>query len=192
MEQPVKKTDKNTVPAAGPPGEAGEVRTMLERRSFMKRAVAALSALIATAFGWPFASTFFSGIFRLSQVQYVKVPGFASMPVGAPQKAGFPYVEVDAYFTERLTHSVWVVKHSETDATVFSPVCPHLGCVCDWHPSLQQFVCPCHGSIWSVTGTVLDGPSPRPLDTLPCKIDNGELYVEWQQFKVGTQSKVRI
>ncbi len=162
------------------------------RRRFLERAAGVLLTLIAAVFGWPFASAFMSGVFRLSKLQYSKVPGFASMPVSVPHKAAFAYVDVDAYLTRTLTHFVWVVKHSATDATVFSPICPHLGCVYDWHASVGEFICPCHGSVWSATGKVVAGPSPRPLDTVPYKIDGGELYVEWERFKVGITRKVRI
>jgi quinol-cytochrome oxidoreductase complex cytochrome b subunit len=39
-------------------------------------------------------------------------------------------------------------------------------------------------------GNVLGGPSPRPLDTLPGKIEDGILYVQWEQFRVGAPEKV--
>jgi hypothetical protein len=39
---------------------------------------------------------------------------------------------------------------------------------------------------------VLGGPAPRRLDTLPVKIENGELYVEWKQFKSGTPDKIPV
>ena len=34
------------------------------------------------------------------------------------------------------------------------------------------------------------GPAPRPLDTLPEKVENGELWVEWERFKLGIHEKV--
>jgi Rieske Fe-S protein len=41
-------------------------------------------------------------------------------------------------------------------------------------------------------GTVLGGPAPRRLDTLPVKIENGELSVEWIQYKSGTPEKIPV
>jgi menaquinol-cytochrome c reductase iron-sulfur subunit len=87
---------------------------------------------------------------------------------------------------------VWVTKHSGTEATVFSPICPHLGCGYNWNGDAQEFVCPCHGSKWDIGGRTLGGPTPRGLDTLPYKVEGGELYVEWQQFKAGIANKERI
>jgi len=39
---------------------------------------------------------------------------------------------------------------------------------------------------------VLGGPAPRPLDTLPTKIQSEELNVEWKQFKAGIPEKVHV
>jgi menaquinol-cytochrome c reductase iron-sulfur subunit len=41
-------------------------------------------------------------------------------------------------------------------------------------------------------GTVKAGPAPRPLDTLPSKVENGELYVMYQEFKSGLAKKVEL
>jgi menaquinol-cytochrome c reductase iron-sulfur subunit len=89
-------------------------------------------------------------------------------------------------------HNIWAVKNSSSDVTVFSPICPHLGCRYKWHADSQHFICPCHGSVFSIDGKVLGGPAPRPLDTLPTKIENGELFVEWELFKEGISQKEAI
>jgi menaquinol-cytochrome c reductase iron-sulfur subunit len=46
--------------------------------------------------------------------------------------------------------------------------------------------------VFDINGKVLGGPAPRPLDTLPYKIENGRVFVQWEQFKVGTTEKIRI
>jgi Rieske Fe-S protein len=37
---------------------------------------------------------------------------------------------------------------------------------------------------------VLGGPPPRPLDTLPVKVEDGVLYAEYQDFRLGVPDKV--
>jgi menaquinol-cytochrome c reductase iron-sulfur subunit len=98
----------------------------------------------------------------------------------------------DAYRHETTVHSVWVVKRSPDEVTVFSPICTHLGCYFKWDAGTGHFECPCHGSVFSMDGKVLGGPAPRPLDTLPAKIENGVLLISWEQFKVGIQEKVPV
>jgi len=52
------------------------------------------------------------------------------------------------------------------------------------------FHCPCHHAIYQVTGEVIRGPAPRPLDTLETKVKDGILYVAYQDFRVGIPEKV--
>jgi cytochrome b6-f complex iron-sulfur subunit len=44
-----------------------------------------------------------------------------------------------------------------------SPICTHRGCTVETQGAV--LVCPCHGSTYSRTGTVLRGPADRPLRT---------------------------
>ena len=101
-------------------------------------------------------------------------------------------MQVDAYVRESVIRHLWAVKHSDTDVTVFSPICTHLGCQYDWNPASGHFECPCHGSVYAPDGTVLGGPAPRRLDTLPTRIEKGRLSVEWQQFRSGTPEKIPV
>jgi len=101
-------------------------------------------------------------------------------------------VLMDAYVRESVIRHLWVTKYSPINVTVFSPICTHLGCHFNWNPASRHFECPCHGSVYALDGTVLGGPTPRNLDTLPTRIENGELYVEWIQYKSGTPEKVPV
>jgi nitrite reductase/ring-hydroxylating ferredoxin subunit len=59
-----------------------------------------------------------------------------------------------------------------------SRVCTHLGCSVLWAEEKGQFLCPCHGSSFSLTGEVLTAPAPRPMDIFPIRIENGILKVD--------------
>ena len=59
-----------------------------------------------------------------------------------------------------------------------SRTCTHLGCSVPWDEEKNQFVCPCHGSTFSLNGEVLTAPAPRPLDTYPVRIENGIVKVD--------------
>jgi cytochrome b6-f complex iron-sulfur subunit len=56
--------------------------------------------------------------------------------------------------------------------------CTHLGCTVPWRDSEDRFNCPCHSSIFNRVGEVVSGPAPRPMDTFPIEIENGQLVVD--------------
>jgi menaquinol-cytochrome c reductase iron-sulfur subunit len=162
------------------------------RREFLKRATVIVAAPIAVALGWPLVESLAGGIVRRTRPVFSRVPGFASAPLGQPIKLQLPRSRMDLFLRENVVDDVWVVKHSPARATVFSPICPHLGCRFEWVPGLRQFVCPCHNSVFSAEGAVLSGPAPRSLDALPFRIEDGVLWVEWERFEPGVPERILI
>jgi menaquinol-cytochrome c reductase iron-sulfur subunit len=161
------------------------------RRGFLKLIVGALSALVAVAMAIPLIGTLIGPSFRLKKPKWAKVGDITSLTVGEPANLKFPFKTEDAYLRETIIHNVWVIKHSSSEITVFSPICTHLGCHYDWHADGNEFVCPCHGSVYAMTGKVVGGPAPRPLDALTWKLESDVLFVEWEIFKVGIPEKTQ-
>jgi len=162
------------------------------RRRFFKLAIGVMTFLSGLAVGIPLIGSFVGPVLRPMRTNWVKVAGVGTLPAGQPVSLSAVDVQVDAYLQESVIRHLWAVKNSDTEINVFSPICPHLGCYYNWNPASGHFECPCHGSVYAPDGTVLGGPAPRRLDTLPVKIENGELYVEWVQFKSGTPEKIPV
>ncbi len=105
------------------------------------------------------------------------------------------YQGKDMEFRDATGKSLWTNK-KDVPYIAYSGKCPHLGCGYKWrqHKVLGQvFLCPCHLSIYDASGKVLDGPAPRPLDSLPIKVSPaGDVQIIDMEFKAGTKSQIRI
>jgi len=104
------------------------------------------------------------------------------------------YPEGDREFRDRNGELIWT-NSKDNDVVVFSGKCPHLGCAYRLrkHRTFgQAFVCPCHLSVFAMSGEVLDGPSPRPLDRLDVEVKDGLLAVRYQRFKQGVAAKEAV
>lgn len=162
------------------------------RRGFLKIASATLGSVVGVVLAVPLLESVITPSLRGRKSHFSRLARLSDLPTGSPVDKNFADRVSDAFIQETLLRDVWVVKHAPSRVDVFSPICPHLGCRYDWHPDRGRFVCPCHGSVFSQTGEVVGGPAPRPLDTLPVRIEGEEVFVEWERFKVGTPNKVVV
>ncbi len=165
-------------------------QTEVTRRGFLKLATGMLALIGGIVMGIPLVDALAGPALRTKTRHFARVAQVKSLTVDQPADLTFGDKTEDAYIRETVLRSVWAVKHTESDVTVYSPVCPHLGCGYNWNAQDQHFECPCHGSVFALDGQVLAGPAPRSLDTLPTKIENGELLVEWERFKLSVPEKV--
>jgi menaquinol-cytochrome c reductase iron-sulfur subunit len=161
------------------------------RRKFLKIVIGVLASLNALALGIPFIGSLF-GSAKGKKAEWSRLAEVGSLPENRPVELKFLSLTEDAYHYKDVLYSVWVIRHSPESVTVFSPICPHLGCHFLWDPKIDRFACPCHASVYSKDGKVLYGPSPRALDALPSRIDNGVLYVRWERYKPGVPEKIVV
>ena len=158
------------------------------RRTFLKIGTGAAAGFASIVMGIPFLDSLISQSLRVKIGKFVKVGPVMFLPPGTPEKMFFDERDEDAYIEQTERRDLWVVNDGDK-VTAFSPICPHLGCRYNWNPKDQHFECPCHGSVFAKDGKVLHGPAPRPLDTLPHKVQGGILSVKWERFKLGISKK---
>jgi menaquinol-cytochrome c reductase iron-sulfur subunit len=82
-------------------------------------------------------------------------------------------------------HSVFVLPAKGNQ--VLSSVCPHEGCEVAWEPNAKRFSCPCHESFFAADGSRISGPSPRGLDPLPMRVQDGKLQVQYVSKEQATR-----
>jgi nucleotide-binding universal stress UspA family protein len=60
-------------------------------------------------------------------------------------------------------HKLAVYRDEGGAVTVLSARCTHMGCTVKWNAAEKTWDCPCHGSRFAATGSVVNGPAERPL-----------------------------
>lgn len=73
-------------------------------------------------------------------------------------------------YVEHRHLGLWIVSNGHR-VLALSAICPHLGCLVNWSPSQQQFICPCHLSRFEANGQPLpDQKAKQPLGRLSASI----------------------
>ena len=72
---------------------------------------------------------------------------------------------------------VLVIEDSEGELIAVNPTCTHQGCIVDWEPQENKFICPCHNAKYAPDGKVLGTPAQSPLSTYQVQEDNGNILV---------------
>ncbi len=162
------------------------------RRRFFQLVIKASAGLIGLSLAVPLFGYLVSPTFKRRAQQWVDVASVGELPAGVPKQLEYVATVQDGYLETKTQKALWAVKQANGDVTVFSPMCTHLGCGYHWDGTGQQFKCPCHGSVFDLSGRVVGGPAPRPLDALPSKVDNGRLLVVFKEFKSGVASQIEL
>ncbi|MBA3854028.1 MAG: hypothetical protein C0503_06405 [Gemmatimonas sp.] len=174
-------------PAASVPRE--------ERRRFLARISAFGTLLSGVMAGTVPLVAFLSPVLRkpVTKAWTRVVDDVNNVEVGVPFKVDFVEAVDDAWVQSRALRSVWLYTEDAVEFRAMSGVCTHLGCSVGFDAEKQQFHCPCHHGLFDMkTGAVLGGPPPRGLDTLPVKVENGEVHIQYQTFRAGIDAKVEV
>ena len=172
---------RNAAPAPDPTGRRGALKTLAAVGGAVgcgALAVPAVRFLVAPAMG-PAGSGY-----------WIKTVAVDSLPEGEPKRVALVADHRDAWTLEKQVElgAAWVVRKGAA-VVAWSTVCPHLGCAVDKSGSGPGFNCPCHDSSFDADGQRLNGPSPRALDALATRVEDGFLMVQFQRFRQGTPEK---
>jgi len=147
------------------------------RRHFYIAAIYGIWAAIMFALGIPaFIYLFFPP--RLpKQNEWVEVGEISRLTPDTPVEMVFRRTAVDGWKISSEKSTAWVVRSADNQVTAFGPQCTHLGCAYRWDDTKNEFLCPCHNSLFALTGKVLSGPAPRPLDRYETKVEGTKLFL---------------
>ena len=158
-----------------------------ERRTFLGVLSGLIAAGISAVLGVTIGRFAISPALSATGAQaWTDVGPLADIPDGKPVKRNVIVSQSAGWGEFNSQRLVWVIKNGDK-ITVFTAVCPHLGCTVNARQ--EAFICACHNSKWDVAGNALDGPTPRGLDALEHKVEGDVLKVRYQDFKQGVSQK---
>jgi len=70
-----------------------------------------------------------------------------------------------------------LINRPDKGFIALSRVCTHLGCLVDYQKDKKRFLCPCHAGTYDLSGSVLAGPPPKPLQQFPLKVEGDSIII---------------
>ncbi len=70
-----------------------------------------------------------------------------------------------------------LVNTAEGTLVALSAVCTHLTCTVRYDGDTGTLFCPCHNGRFDLSGNVLSGPPPRPLETFQVDVSGTDIVV---------------
>ncbi len=164
------------------------------RRRFFRWATGVGAALSGALVGWPSLRAFLAPLARREKrTNWIALGEADQIEPGVPTRVDFSEDVNDAWVETRTLRGVWIYTDDNESFTVYNGYCTHLACSYGFEKDKGIFHCPCHHGLFDLkTGTVIDGPPPRPLDTLETKVESGVLYAAYQNFRAGIADKVAV
>jgi len=147
------------------------------RRAFHLAVVYVLGGIIALAMAIPTALYLLVPPKARKESGWIDAGDISQLAPGVPVELTFQESRLDGWRLVTEKKIAWVVKEANSKIVAFGPQCTHLACAYHWEMEAGRFICPCHGSNFSLDGKVLAGPAARPLDRYLTKIENNRLQI---------------
>jgi len=146
----------------------------LTRRTFCVQAygavsLAALGSILTGCGGSPTSPSAPS----LPTINASVANGVASISIDSAS----PLATVGGAALVQSTSGMFLVARTAQNAfTALTAICTHEGCTVSGFEN-QTYVCPCHGSRYSTSGTVISGPAPSSLRSFQTQFNNNVLTI---------------
>src|ERR1700676_5594051 len=122
------------------------------RRTFHLAAIYVLGALITLAMAIPTAVYLLIPPRVRKQSGFIDAGDISQLTPGQPVALSFQQNRLDGWKVTTEKKTAWVVKEADNKMVAFGPQCTHLACAYHWETASDKFVCPCHGSEFSIDG----------------------------------------
>jgi menaquinol-cytochrome c reductase iron-sulfur subunit len=147
-----------------------------ERRKFFARLSIAAGCVGAALIGVPVAGFLLAPLVEAVARKWRSVGRVEQFQQGATVEVRFEDASSVAWAGVTGQTGAWL-RRDANGFTAFSINCTHLGCPVRWLPEAELFMCPCHGGVYYMDGTVAAGPPPRPLTQYPVRVRDGNVEI---------------
>ncbi len=116
-----------------------------------------------------------------------------SLPEGQPTKVSIVADRRDAWSLDKdvVLGAVWLIRKGD-HVEALSATCPHLGCSVNLDTGGKGFACPCHTSAFDAEGHRVSGPSPRDMDPMETRVEDGYVAVAFRRYRISVPQRVEI
>ena len=166
----------------------------MSRRALLEGLAIGAGAAAVGAAVWPLAAGVAEPLAAsaATEAPWVEVAGEKEVRADYHLRAALRVPVRDGFFTTLVElGAVWLRREPGGRISALSGTCPHLGCGIGEDPQ-GGFACPCHDSRFAPDGAFLKGPSPRAMDPLPVRIEDGRVLVQALRFAIGTAARRQI
>jgi cytochrome b6-f complex iron-sulfur subunit len=164
---------------------SGKGAPKIERREFFRRVFGSTALLLAPGL----LASFIESCSSLNNPTGSQSSGSSLSKISGTYQSGIVNIDVGSSSPLASAGGVALVSYSGGNLLVDRPttdtfnalsaICTHQGCLIDsYDSSNKQFVCTCHGSHFSLTGAVEQGPASRALPTYQTSFANSKLTVQ--------------
>ena len=153
-----------------------------DRRTFLRGAIAGITATVATLLGIP-AAWFLRGRADASSTVegWVRMASADSIVPGRPTLVTATVEKQQGWVAAQSQVAAFIKTEDGAHFEALSNVCTHLGCRVTLQDDLVEgspgFFCPCHDGVFDINGAVVSGPVPAPLESFEVKVDEGDVFV---------------
>jgi Rieske Fe-S protein len=150
----------------------------LSRRDFSKIVATFLGSIMGALVGIPIIGYIISPALKSVEIDdWISLGLLDQYPIGTPKLFSFTRSKINGWEKTTNSFGVYVLRDENDKVQTFSNVCTHLSCRVTWQDEQKEYACPCHDAQFDITGEVLKGPPPRPLDRYTNKIEDGNILI---------------
>lgn len=152
----------------------------MSRREFVTIVTAAAGTVMGAIVGIPAIGYLIApALQKVSADTWIPAGPLENYPVGVPTLFNFNRTKVDGWVTTVNSFGVYIIKHDDGTILALSNKCTHLSCRVNWKSESTAYICPCHDAYFDISGEIIKGPQPRPLDRYETKVEENNIFIHF-------------